>query len=358
MFSVLPFESKTISWWYDQKKRIDLEPIYQRKGSIWSASDKAYLIDSILNDYDMPKIYIADFSFGNSKLISKEFRYALVDGKQRFEAMFDFYEDKIKLLQDFIYQEDTSIKISGMRFSEIRLRYPEIARKFENYNISIMRIITDEEGKINDLFVRLNTSKPLTGAELRSAMSGEAPMIIKKIAAHKFFDVVRFSKKRAQDQNAAAKVLLLEFIGGFVSTYKKDLDSLIDIAVRSETGLTGLQQAGKRVEDVFDRMHEVFVEKDPLFSSQGQITIYYWLIKNINWKDLKYVRDFLLSFEANRKMASEENLEEDGDKYDFYIYSQTARSVDSKRSLETRYAIISSYWKIYLEHKKHSANSI
>jgi hypothetical protein len=44
-------------WWVTQKKNIDMSPTYQRRGNIWSDADKAYLIDTILNDYDIPKIY-------------------------------------------------------------------------------------------------------------------------------------------------------------------------------------------------------------------------------------------------------------------------------------------------------------
>ena len=60
MFKVRQFEARTLSWWYDQRDTIDLNPPYQRRGGLWSAREKSYLIDSILNDYDIPKLYLAD----------------------------------------------------------------------------------------------------------------------------------------------------------------------------------------------------------------------------------------------------------------------------------------------------------
>ena len=91
MFKIIVFGNKTLSWWYSKRKKIDMNPPYQRRGRLWSDTDKAYLIDSIINGYDIPKLYIADFTWGNSELNLKKLPYAIIDGKQRFEAIFDFF---------------------------------------------------------------------------------------------------------------------------------------------------------------------------------------------------------------------------------------------------------------------------
>jgi uncharacterized protein with ParB-like and HNH nuclease domain len=61
-----------------------MDPPYQRRGRLWSLTDKAYLIDSILNGYDIPKFYVADFTWGKSALNRRKLPYAIIDGKQRF----------------------------------------------------------------------------------------------------------------------------------------------------------------------------------------------------------------------------------------------------------------------------------
>src|SRR5437016_1800533 len=109
-FRVRQFEVKTLSWWYARRSKIDMSPPYQRHGRLWSATDKAYLIDSILNGFDVPKIYVADFTWGDSKLNKKRLPYAIIDGKQRFEAIFEFYDGLITLNDDFVYREDRSLK--------------------------------------------------------------------------------------------------------------------------------------------------------------------------------------------------------------------------------------------------------
>ena len=62
-----------------------------------SASDKAYLIDSIINGFDVPKLYLADFQLGDSSLNVSKLPYAIIDGKQRLEAIFDFFDGTLVL---------------------------------------------------------------------------------------------------------------------------------------------------------------------------------------------------------------------------------------------------------------------
>lgn len=117
IFKVTQFEAKTLSWWRARRARIDMSPAYQRRGKLWSDADKAYLIDSILNGFDVPKLYVADFTWGDSKLNKKRLPYAIIDGKQRFEAIFDFYDGNITLNDDFVYRENPALKLAGARIS-------------------------------------------------------------------------------------------------------------------------------------------------------------------------------------------------------------------------------------------------
>ena len=124
MFTIRNFEAKTISWWNDQRDNIDFKPSYQRKGRLWSTKDKSYLIDSILNGFDMPKLYIADFTFFSSELNEERKPYAVVDGKQRFEAMFDFFSGNLTLDKDFILMENPSLDLAGLSYKDLKSKYP------------------------------------------------------------------------------------------------------------------------------------------------------------------------------------------------------------------------------------------
>ena len=168
---------------------------------------KAYLIDSIINDYDIPKIYLADFSLMNTPLNVHRKPYAIIDGRQRLEAIFGFFDDQFPLNQDFVFFGDPNLRLGSLVYSDLRKSQPKIASSIEEFNLSVMSVITDDEARINDLFVRLNTSKALTGAEIRNAMSGRIPDLIRQLVLHDFFQRrARFSVTRGQDKNAAAKV--------------------------------------------------------------------------------------------------------------------------------------------------------
>ena len=340
MFKVRQFEAKTLSWWYQERDRIDMSAVYQRRGGLWSPKNKSFLIDSILNEFDIPKIYIADFTYGNTGLNHENKSYAVIDGKQRFETIFDFFEGRVALADSFLYSDEPLLELTGLGYKDLENSYPKIASKFANFDLSVMSVITDDEAKISDLFVRLNTNKSLTGAEIRNAMSGEVPKIIRRISGHRFFQTrIKFRTSRGQDYNAAAKLLLIEFIGRFTDTKLLQLNRFVEEGLKSESA--DLERAASRVENVLDDMHDVFLERDNLLSSQGPITLYYWMIRNVQRNRVNQVREFLNRFERQRK-SNREIANADPQKADsaLLVYDSQNRSVDDQLSPERRYEFL------------------
>ena len=78
---------------------LEMDPPYQR-GLEWSLSDKQLLIDSILKDLDIGK-----FVFVQNPYKENDPGYTVLDGKQRLNAIQEFYEDR------FTYK--------GLTFSEM-----------------------------------------------------------------------------------------------------------------------------------------------------------------------------------------------------------------------------------------------
>lgn len=312
---------------------LDLSPPYQRKSGIWNTKDKAYLIDSIINGFDMPKFYIADFSYYSSELNKSGKMYAVIDGRQRFEAIFDFMDGSLKLDKDFIYFADPSVKIAGLNAVEINNRYPKIFKRFESFNLSAMAVLTNREGRINELFIRLNKSKPLTGSEVRSAIVSEAGRVIKEAAAHKFFtNNVDFSNLRKQHENAAAKIVLFEHRGGFVETKKVNLDRFVLQAVSAEKDFKEIENTVKRNLDLLAKRFDV---KDDLLKNSGVIPVYYWLVRN-NQK-INDIRDRIESFEVLKKT--------DLSNPDIISYINASRSTNDEHSYRVRYLILDRFVK-------------
>ncbi|MBV9571710.1 MAG: DUF262 domain-containing protein [Alphaproteobacteria bacterium] len=296
---VTPGEARTLSWWKTRKDKIDMDPPYQRRGRLWSKTDKGYLIDSILNGFDVPKLYVADFTYVDSKLNRKRLPYAIIDGKQRFEAIFDFFAGEITLNPDFLLLENPGLKLGGLGYRDLARNHAEIAETFDNYNLSVMSVITNSEALINELFVRLNRSKPLTGAEIRNAMAGPAPAVIRQLAKHEFFvELVSFTMQRGQDLNAASKLLLFEFSDKPQETKKSSLDSFVRSATKKRSQL---ELAARRTIAGLNIMTEIFLPKDRLLVSNGVIPVYYWFIRSLKEPEYRLVRDFLVRFEEQRK---------------------------------------------------------
>ncbi len=187
MFQILKLEPKPLIWWVSQRAKIDMKPEYQREGRLWSRADKAFLIDSILNGYDIPKIYMADFTVGVVSLNRKGLPYAIIDGKQRLEAIADFFTGVLVLDNEFVFQQNPKLKLAGLGFPELTKLYPEVADIFNTWPLSVVHVVTDEQEKIDELFVRLNRSKPLTGAEIRNAMAGPVTELNRLLIRHELF---------------------------------------------------------------------------------------------------------------------------------------------------------------------------
>jgi hypothetical protein len=347
MFKVRTHDIRTLKWWFSHRDDIDLEPPYQRKGRLWSPHDRAYLIDSIINEYDVPKIYLTDFTFMNTRLNARSKPYAVIDGRQRLESIFGFFNNEFPLNLDFSFIADPTLALGGFFYNDLQKNYPKVASTYEEFNLHVMSVMTDDEGKVNDLFVRLNTSKPLTGAEIRNAMSGRVPEAIRQIADHEFFNNrIHFSIQRGQDKNAAGKILLIEFRGRFVDTKKTHLDRFVDEGLLSAND--SVDRATSRVEELLTQMTSVFQAQDPILSSQGSIPVYYWLIRTVGPHDK--VREFLLRFEEDRKVNRVlANSDQDLADQELLKYDVLNRSTNDHGSLQGRFDILLKRFKKFTE---------
>jgi len=217
-----------------------------------------------------------------------------------------------------------------------------VVEEFDNYNLTVMSVAAQNEQPIHELFVRLNRSKSLTGAEIRNAMAGPAPEISRQIAKHELFqENIKFSTKRGQDLNAAAKILLFEYHNELRETKKKNLDSFTRDMQKKTAG--ELELAGRRVIDTLDNMTEIFLPKDSLLGSAGVFPVYYWFIRNGDENKYHRVREFLVKFEADRRDNRQRVAENpNSKKIDPLLtrYNRFNRSPDDAESYRVRYTIL------------------
>lgn len=162
---------------------LDLETEYQRD-PIWKDDKKSLLIDSILKDIDIPKIYLAYFT--------KEKKYECIDGKQRIASILGFYNNNIPTTSGEYYNE--------LPDQDIFLKY--------DFSVSIIKDPAIED--ISELFLRLNIGVPLNGGELIHAMRGKMRnFIFKEIGENgPFIDKVGMIDFRFSREIALAQMII------------------------------------------------------------------------------------------------------------------------------------------------------
>src|SRR2546426_7675735 len=79
-------------------RSIDFKPTYQRQSDVWADGKKQLFIDSLINGYDIPKLYFHELGWDAARTRK---RYAIVDGKQRLEAIRAFIEGGYGLSDEF-----------------------------------------------------------------------------------------------------------------------------------------------------------------------------------------------------------------------------------------------------------------
>lgn len=345
MFKIRQHEPRSLKWWFNHREMIDMSPTYQRRGSLWSEKKRALLIDSIINGFDLPKFYFADFNYGDNKLNEKGRAYAVIDGKQRLETLFLFFEDKLSLSANIKYRKNPQIDIAGLTYSQLQESgFAEIAESVEKFQPTVVSVISDDEDVIDDLFVRLNSGIEVNGAERRNAMPGIVPKVIRKLSSHVFFqENIAFATNRMQEFNVAAKLLLIEHQNTFVDTKAANLDKFVVEGTHDKP--RAYEESGKRVAAILTDLAGCFGKQDPLLKSTGQIPVYYWVIKNQRINPRKF-HEFLVWF--SNRLDENFDLQKAGDpKTDIELseYYRMSRTTNDKASLEGRYLILIKWMK-------------
>lgn len=298
-----PLQHSNILSLFADKELIKLDPEYQRHGEIWSKEKRQLLIDSILNRYDIPKLYFHKFDRETSKQTGKE--YAVIDGRQRLEAIFDFMDGKFALADDFEYLQDDTVDARGLNANDLAKKYPRIKQRFDAYALPVVCVETDDTELIEEMFSRLNEAVPLNAAEKRNAIGGDMARTITEVSRNAFFSKkVKFTNRRYQHREGAVRLLFLEHCMGeskIVDTKKPFLDGFVrDFRSGRSTVVEKLKD---KVARTLKEMSSVFIDADPLLSSQAAVPIYYLLFRKARLGQSldKISRKKLLDFQDERQ---------------------------------------------------------
>ena len=141
--------------WLDEKTLV-INREYQRSAKIWPTPAKAYLIDTILRGYPIPKIYLRTRIHAPTRRAYRE----VVDGQQRLAAIRSYVNDEFPLASSVeMYGE-----FAGLKYSQL----DEARQTILEYPISVEQLMNVPDSEVINIFQRLNTySYNLSNQELR-----------------------------------------------------------------------------------------------------------------------------------------------------------------------------------------------
>jgi hypothetical protein len=338
-------KNSTIMLLYSERSEIQLDPSYQRMGGVWTLEKKQLLIDSILNDYDVPKLYFHEFS--REQKIAVEFSFAVVDGRQRLQTIWDFIDGKFPLSSDFEFQRDESINLAGLTYEDIAKAFPKIRIAFDSFVLPVVGIRTDDIELIEDMFSRLNEAVPLNAAEKRNAIGGELVAVIRDIGALELFTrCVKFSNGRFQHREVAARMLLVEenlrYGGRLLDTKKVYLDALAKNYYSGNS--ERVEELRRATEDIVRLMAGVFTERDELLQAQGNMIVYYLVFRaaqrtgEIEKITRRKLLDFRERLKENRIKATESYAESSFELLEYDRLSQ--QGTNDSSNIKERFGIL------------------
>jgi hypothetical protein len=297
---------------YSERQLIQTDPEYQRMSGVWTLEKRQLLIDSIINDFDIPKIYFHEFPELKTLEDGRKVKYAIIDGRQRLETIWGFIDGDFSLSNDFIYFTDEKINAKGMTYEDLSRRFPELKTRIDSHTLPIITVVTSDLDMIEEMFLRLNEAVPLNAAEKRNAMGGPMAKVIRDVSNHTFFrKKIPFSNRRYQHREVSAKFLLLTYSKRIGDTKKAYLDNLVLQFKESK-----LEDEAKDLKisvfNVLKELSKIFIDKDPLLKTQAMTVIYYLVVRNSideGWVE-KITRENFVQFEKirdfNKKLAEED----------------------------------------------------
>lgn len=158
---------------------------YQRK-LVWTLEEKQSLIDSMIKDYPVPLILLAE------KINGKSANYEIIDGMQRLNAIFSFIENAYPINDTYFdINEFTRAKQAAQagRFSPVepgeKFLSPTLCANILDYQLAVTIFPIVDETQVTDVFGRINSGgRQLSWQEKRQAgIVNDFSTLIRRLAS-------------------------------------------------------------------------------------------------------------------------------------------------------------------------------
>lgn len=179
---------------------IDLQPDFQRD-LVWSIQKKQSLIDTILREWHFPPVFLVVPVDG--------VKLDVLDGQQRLDAIFDFFEDRI-VINGNIEPIDVNIqRLDGLVYSQLPV---DIRSRVNRYSFRVCELSDYKEDEPHELFFRLNQGTVLTPAEKRNTLYGPVRNQVRRLVVRMMeqglnIETIGFNNNRLSYQDVISRLL-------------------------------------------------------------------------------------------------------------------------------------------------------
>lgn len=304
------------------RERIDTNPDFQRP-AVWGNSQKQLLIDTMLRDYDVPKLYWR-------KTGAKPDTYDVVDGQQRLRAIWDFFDGNFKLPKDS--DPIDGMNIAGCVYKDLP---DELRMKFDVYALDVVVLEDTDDDEVREMFLRLQNGTSLKAQEKRNAYPGKMRDFVHALSKHAFFEKVGFANSRFNHDLVAAQCACLELAGKPTNIKNADLNKMYE----NNKGFDDKSAEAKSVVRVLKILNDIFKEKTPELERYNVISLYCVIAelqKQYVIEDIKpHFYDWFIQFEQERRLQEEKSEDEIVAEWSAYK-EKISHSTDAEESIRWR----------------------
>jgi hypothetical protein len=334
-------EDWTIEELYEERGRITF-PEYQREPRLWPTEKKARLIDSILRDIDIPKLYFYKVTTANSAESSapEEQNYEVVDGQQRLWAIWDFL--------------DGTYSCDGKKFADLTEGQPDTIRNYE-LQVTVMEDADDEY--LREMFLRLQLGLHLNMGEKLNALSGAMKdLVFKDLQSHEFIQSLGIPERRFARQTLSAQVCINSFAraatGSFARTRYEDLQYFFKKYEHPTGGDKTLFEAqSKRISDVLNQLGQCFGENAKRLRNRSYVLSVYLFFEEVSDEEneiseeekTRFAEFILTLWDSLKNEASKGIKRTDEGLYQFETYLSSAPG--EKYQIERRHERLREYYE-------------
>ncbi len=321
----------------DKEREAISFPEYQREKSLWTDEKKALLVDSILRDFDIPKLYFNRLGDGE---------YEVIDGQQRLWALWEFLDDEFEC------------KIDGQSRFYSKLTTAQ-KRRIRAYRFQVTVFDEADDQYLRDLFLRLQWGLLLnTGEKLHATKGKMKQFVFSTFVAHPFIKNLGIPRRRYAKETLCAQICVNYFsrikLDAFSRTRYEDLLHFFsEYEDPQAKDLQIFQRATKRILAVADELWAIF-DKDPKTLRKAlrsrsyilSIFLFFEELSNngLSAKQQKQFADF--AFRLSKRVREESRLGLDRKNRELYSFDTMLHSAPGERyQIERRHQKLGEYFE-------------